>query len=414
MIATPDFYDRLENRSSASRENALFRDFRHILTISRPRVPALRAQLKGVDIAGLRTRADLAQIPVRRRAELPGLQSAVDPFGGLTATHIGKLRHLYQGADRVASIEGQAKDWWGAGRALYAAGLRKAMVVLNCFSYDLVPFGHMIESGAEAIGCPTVCAGNADIDAKCSAIAHYRPKFFCGHAEPLRHLLGRCIERRVDVSSMKHAFVAGPLPSGVRNEFKLRGLHVFQALITPELGPFAFESGTNEGLTINEGLIAEIVEQGTNTPAREGQPGEIVVSRVNRDYPLLRFGTGIVSSVVPRPSTCGRTNMRIHLPDDYRVDGSGNHEKRSNADLFSEIAKHWPGIGRMRWREPRQDGDAGRLVIEHCEGTDIKDRIADIVHRLTRTHAIIEFVEPGALADEDATKSDGRSNGLVV
>ena len=143
-----DHYDRLENRQPAARETALFRDLRHVLAIARSRSPALRAQLKGIDPATIMTRADLARVPLRRASDLLAQQDDAPPFGGLAATRLGALCHVIPMRGHPVALSGCAKDWWGMGRSLYAAGLRKGAPVLNCFAYDLSPFGHMIESGA--------------------------------------------------------------------------------------------------------------------------------------------------------------------------------------------------------------------------------------------------------------------------
>ena len=58
-------------------------------------------------------------------------------------------------------------------------------------------------------------------------------------------------------------------------------------------------------------VIAEIVRPGTGDNVAEGEVGEVVVTTFNEDYPLVRFATGDLSAVLPGPSPCGRTNMRI-------------------------------------------------------------------------------------------------------
>jgi phenylacetate-CoA ligase len=64
-------------------------------------------------------------------------------------------------------------------------------------------------------------------------------------------------------------------------------------------------------MVVNEGLVLEIVAPGTDDPVDAGEIGEIVVTRLNPDYPLLRFGTGELSALLPGVSPCGRTNLRI-------------------------------------------------------------------------------------------------------
>ena len=80
---------------------------------------------------------------------------------------------------------------------------------------------------------------------------------------------------------------------------------------TAELGLVAYESEPNAGLIADEGVILEIVRPGTNDPVDEGEVGEVVVTILAPEYPLIRFGTGDLSAILAGTSPCGRTNMRI-------------------------------------------------------------------------------------------------------
>ncbi len=62
---------------------------------------------------------------------------------------------------------------------------------------------------------------------------------------------------------------------------------------------------------VGEDIIVEIVRPGTGDPVPEGEVGEVVVTTLNPDYPLVRFGTGDLSARPARRSPCGRTNTRI-------------------------------------------------------------------------------------------------------
>ena len=46
-------------------------------------------------------------------------------------------------------------------------------------------------------------------------------------------------------------------------------------------------------------------------PAINGEVGEVVVTKLNSSYPMLRLATGDLSSIIDETSPCGRTNMRI-------------------------------------------------------------------------------------------------------
>ena len=396
-----DLYDRLENRTPVARETALFRDLGHVLSISKSRVPALRAQLKGVDLARLRTRADLVGIPIRRRSDLLASQADIPPFGGYSATRVAALSQIFFGSGGLCSLSGTAKDWWSMARALYAAGLRKGALVLNTFSYDLVPDGHMVESGARAIGCPVVPAGNADAAAVVSVAARFNPAFFCGRAEQLKRVLDLREQLGGATNTMTKALVMGALKHGLRSELTLRGILVRHAVMIPEFGVIAYESGTTDGLTLAEGLILEIVDPVDDTPVEPGQEGEIVLSRINLDYPLLRFGTGLISSVIEQPSSCGRTNTRIATP-----------AATCEPDIthIDEIRKRHPDL-KMRLWTTRPHG-APYLKVEHrVDEPSLRERLGETLHVVTRQHGTVEIVQPGTLIDDDAPETSEHPTG---
>lgn len=410
MIAMPDHYDRLENRTPAARESALFRDLRHVLTVAKPRVPALRARLKGIEVDKLLTRADLARIPVLRRADVLALQSETPPFGGLSAARLGALNQAFIGPAALVSLEGLAKDWWGMGRALFAAGLRKGSLVLNCFPYDLVPHGHMIESGARALGCPVIPAGGADLDRKLDAISRFRPRFFCGDCDHLKALLDHGQKAGVDVSCLKSAMVTGSMKPGLRGEFSLRGIAVRLVFAMPELGMIAFESDAAEGLTVNEGLIVEIVKPDTGTPVEAGMAGEIVATRINADYPLVRYAIGFLSALLPQPSPCGRTNTRIRAPREIAPENADFRGTRINIAHILEIAKRNPRAGRMRlFVRHHRERDELHLKVE-CRDDEpaLSESLRETLHAVTRVRGTVELVQPGTLSDDDAVIVDER------
>ena len=404
-----EHYDRLENRTPAARETALFRDLRHVLSIARSRAPALRAQIKGIDPLRLMTRADLAQIPLRCSADLIALQAEAPPFGGLAAARLGLLCHVFSIPGAPLTLAGPAKDWWGMGRAMFAAGLRKGGLVLNCFAYDLSPLGHMVATGARAIGCPVIPGGNADLERKVDAMRHFQPRFYCGSAAHLSDLLDHA-EAAGAASSLEAALVKCCATPGKREELRLRGLAVRQVLITPEVGPIAYESGTSAGLVVNEGLIVEIVDPVTRQPVAAGGEGELVVTRINHDYPLLRLATGLRSKQLPQASTCGRTNMRIACPREMApqsVEVGGAHVHISQ---IHEIRARHPETPRMQvfTRRPR-DRDELVLRVEHAGDTAALDeRLRETLHAVTRIVGTVELVSPGTLADDDALIVDER------
>ena len=296
---------------------ALFRELKCIVSVAKARAPALRKQMVGIDIKEIRKRADLVRIPVLRRGDLKELQQEQPPFGGFAATRLGALKRLHVSTNQLFQPEGQARDWWGAARALFAGGARKGDVVVNCLSYHLRPDGHMIESGAHALGCAVISAGDGPIPELLDVIHELQPRIFCGRADYLDQLLYAAKKSNENISCIERALLVGEaINAERRSQFAQQGVIVRQAYALPEVGVVAYETengagGVTDGMVVNEGIILEIVKPGENAPAAPGEIGEIVITRLNADYPLLRFGTGDLSALVSGPSECGRTNLRI-------------------------------------------------------------------------------------------------------
>ena len=307
-----DQFDRNETRSWKTREAVTFRDFKAIISIAKSHASLLRKQMRGVDIARIKRREDLAQVPVIRRADLAHATASEPPYGGVLASRPGFMRHLLP-----TSAAGHARDWWNAARAMHAAGFAKNDIILNCASYHMNYGGHLVDSGASSLGCAVIPAGPAETDRLLEAIRRHTPNAYCGKPGVLRRILEQAAATNIDISLLKKALVFGaPLSTHFRRECEARGLRVRHAYTCPEIGVVAFETsaldgGFNEGMIVNEGVILEIVHPDTNEPVTPGQVGEIVVTRLNVDFPLLRFGTGDLSRIISGASPCGRTNTRI-------------------------------------------------------------------------------------------------------
>jgi phenylacetate-CoA ligase len=408
------FYDRLETRAPQSRENALFRDLRALLKIAVGRAPKLRAQLRGVDIDALRGRVELAAIPVNRKSDLTEAQAGAPPFGGLAATRPSMLKRLLVSPGPIFEPEGQARDWWGAARAFRAAGVLKGDIVLNCFSYHLTPGGHIMESGAHALGCPVIPGGVGNTEQQLEAIHYLRPSAYAGTPDFLKILLDKGAEMKLDTSSIRHGLVSGAaLPASLRAELLSRGVDVKQAYATADLGVIAYESAAMEGLIVNEGLIIEIVRPGSDDPAAEGEVGEVVVTRLNADYPLLRFGTGDLSAVASGLSSCGRTNMRLkgwlgRADQTTKVKGMFVHAKQ-----IGEIGKRHPEAKKLRLTVTRSgEQDAMTLRVEAAEDSAaLRAAIAETLQAVTKLRGRVEIVALGDLANDGKVIADERPIG---
>ncbi|MGB8277022.1 MAG: phenylacetate--CoA ligase family protein [Methylovirgula sp.] len=403
-----DYYDRYERRAPRSRDAALLRDLRGILGVAKPRAAGLRLQLKGIEIDSLKTRADLAQIPVLRKADLTVRQKEMPPFGGACATRPGALQHLLMSSGHTFQPEGHAKDWWNCARALFAAGIRKGDIVLNCFSYHFTPDGHMIDCGSRALGCPVIPAGSDDVEATMAVIDHYRPVAYCGPADYLKTLLDKGIKSRHQITTIKRAFLGATLTSSdMKADFAARDIAPYEAYVTADLGIVAYESDARDALIVNEGLIVEIVRPGTNEPLPAGQIGEIVVTRLSADYPLLRFGTGDLSVIVAGQSPCGRTNMRIRHPMGRSAESVEIAGRIIAPAHVAEIKKRHAGLGRLRLII--RDHDLPTLQVEaEADNAALREKLGETLFAVAQIKGVVEIVPPGRLPADNRLIRDER------
>jgi phenylacetate-CoA ligase len=413
---TDSHYDELETRDPALREAAQFRALVEQIENAKANAPAYAESLASVDPHAIGDRAALATLPVVRKSELLDRQkqdfAERRPFGGLTAAKTGHLARIFASPGPIYDPEGRGQDWWRLGRALWAAGFRRGEVIHNCFSYHLTPAGSMLESGALAIGCPVVPAGVGNTEAQVRTIADVKPAGYVGTPSFLKIILDKAQELGADASSLKRALVSGEaLPKALRAELKSRGVDVLQCYATADLGLIAYESLADEGMIIDEWVIVEIVRPGTGDPVPAGETGEVVVTTLNPDYPLIRFATGDLSQIMPGVSACGRTNARLRgwmgrADQTTKVRGMFVHP----GQVAEVLRRHAIAKGRLVvGREGAND-----TMVLRCEAKSdpaLAEKLAESIQAVTKLRGSVEFVAQGALPNDGKVIEDTRPVG---
>jgi len=173
----------------------------------------------------------------------------------------------------------------------------------------------------------------------------------------------------------------------------------------------AYETSSRQGMVVDEGVIIEIVRPGTGDPVPEGEVGELVVTTLNPDYPLIRFGTGDLTAILPGHCPTGRTQTRIkgwlgRADQTTKVRGMFVHPGQ-----VAQVAKRFPEVVRARLvisGEMANDQMALRVeVIDQPDG--LVQRIADAVRDVTKLRADIELLNPGTLPNDGKVIEDARS-----
>lgn len=407
-----DFFDDLETRDRDARETDLFRRLPAHVGAAIEKAPGLAAHLTGYDPAELTSREALAKLPVLRKSDLMQAQMAQPPFGGFAVDDGKAPSRVFLSPGPIWEPQGEGNDPWLAARALFAAGFRPGDTVHNSFAYHMTPGGFILDTGARSLGCSVFPAGAGNTEMQVDAIAALKPRGWCGTPDYLKVILDKAAEAGVDYSSIKVASVGGgALFPSLREEYAARGISVLQTYATADLGIIAYESEAKEGLIINENFIVEIVRSGTNDPVADGEVGEVVVTTFNRRYPLIRFGTGDLSAVLPGASPCGRTGMRIKGwmgRADQRTKIKGMFVDPAQVDA---IVKRHPEIARARLNVTRDgEQDAMTLMVELAPGaTQTSEKIAATLKEVTKLSGIVVIVEADALLNDGKVISDERS-----
>jgi len=407
----PEHYDALETRDPEERERALFAALPAHLAHAKKNAPGWERILAGVDAAAVESRAALAKLPVTRKSDLIALQKAERPLGGLNALPIGKLGKLFVSPGPIYDPEGRGSDWWRLARALFAAGFRAGDLAVNAFSHHFTPAGSMLESGALALGCTVAPTGVGQTEMQVATISDLRANAYIGTPSFLKLIVEKADELKVDITSLKKAAVGAEyLPPALRAAMGERGIHVTQSYASADLGLIAYESDAREGMILDEALILEIVRPGTGDPVPEGEVGEVVVTSFNADYPLIRFGTGDLSAVLPGISPCGRTNIRIRGwmgRADQTTKVRGMFVQPSQ---IAEIGKRHREIAKARLVVDNPGG-ADRMIL-HCEVVAASDvlraAIEASLREITKLRGEVSFSKPGELPNDGRVIEDAK------
>jgi len=413
-----DHYDALETRDPQAREAALFAALPAQIAYAQARAPAFARILHGVESGAVHSRAALALLPVTRKHELLEQQQAAraqggDAMGGFGAFGYGPgMPRIFASPGTLYEPDAQRGDHWRMARAFFAAGFRSGDLLHNSFSYHFVPAGAMMESGAQALGCTVFPGGTGQTEQQVQALAELRATGYVGTPSFLRILLEKAAERGTALPQLRRALVSGEaFPPSLRDWVQARGVEAYQCYASADLGLIAYETAAREGLVLDEGVIVEIVRPGTGEPVAEGEVGELVVTSFNPAYPLVRFGTGDLSAVLPGHCPTGRTNVRIRgwmgrADQTTKVRGMFVHPAQ-----VAEIGRRFPDLGRLRLVVSGEMADDRLVLLAECAAPDtgLAQHLGQAIREVTKLRGDVELRLPGSLPNDGKVIEDARS-----
>ena len=255
----------------------------------------------------------LDQIPILRKDDVPRLQAADPPFGGLIGVDASRLARVFASPGPILDPQGDVDDFWRFRLAFAAAGFRRGDVVMNSSSYHLTPLGFMLDSAARSLGCVVVPAGTGQTDLQAGVAASLRATGYLGTPSFLYALLKRGRELgtplRIEVAFVTAEMLPESLRAELETDFRVR---VLQGYGTADLGLVSYECTEKGGMHLHPECIVEVLDLESGAPAAPGQPGQIVVTIFDEAYPLLRFATGDIGTMAePSRCACGRTAPKL-------------------------------------------------------------------------------------------------------
>src|SRR5205085_12603408 len=293
--------------------------------------------------------ADLARVPITRKDALSLMQPEEPPLAGFLAGPVGRLQRLFASPGPTFVPQGGAVDYWRFGMAFAACGIKAGDVVMNTLSYHLTPGGFMLDSGLRSLGCVVIPAGTGQTDLQVRTASALQATGYAGTPSFLRTLVLRARELNVPLRFEAAFATAEMLPESLRAELEGFGIRVLQGYATADLGVLAYECSEKNGMHLQPECIVEILDLETGKPAEPGQPGHVVGTTFDADYPVLRFATGDISALAPSaPCSCGRTAPKLkgllgRVGDAIKVKGMF-----VRGSEIEQVMKRFPAVARFQ------------------------------------------------------------------
>lgn len=364
---------------------------------------------------------DLERLPIIRKADLIEMQKQNLPYGGFLMIPEDNIERIFISPGPVYEpLHTSTIHWFG--RSFWAAGFRKADIVINTFTYHLSPAGILFHEGLRDCGATPIASGTGHTEMQIKTIQELKVTAFVGTPSYLLSLLGKAEEMGLDVKkdlNLKRAWFTGEmLTSSTRKTLeKDYGLETFQAYgVTETGGCLAYECEEKNGLHLmSDEYVVEIVDPKTGKQLPEGEVGEVVVTPVNnKTWGLMRFGTGDLSCLKKEKCSCGRTAYKLsgiigRVGDAVKVRGMFVVGKQTEDvfKLFPEIVRYQIKINRPATR------DELTFVCVHDEKEFDAKKLSDELNKKFQDRCLlkadhIEFVPASVLANETKLMLDER------
>jgi len=359
------YFDKLETMSAEDRQEYLNKKLAEKISYSYEHAPAVKTLLDkaGVKPKDIRTVKDLEKLPITRKTDLLEMQKANLPFGGVLAMPQEDVERVFISPGPIYEIQPSSCQWFA--KSFWAAGFKKGDVAINTFTYHMSPAGFLFHEGLRECGATVVVAGTGNTDLQVQIMRELKVTGFVGTPSFLNTIIKRAEELGQNVKKdlfIKRAWFTGEmLPPSLRKLFEEQyDIDTYQAYaVTEPGGAIAYECKHKSGMHLMDEYVTEIVDPETGKQLGPGETGEIVATQLlNKNWGLIRFGTGDLSSYTAEPCPCGRTASRItgilgREGDAVKVRGMFIVGKQAEQTImsFSQVARYQLVVGQKDHRD---------------------------------------------------------------
>ncbi len=382
--------------------------------------PSLRARFAaaGLTPEEIRTAADLNRLPVLKKEALLAQQQADPPFAGYLACRPDEIGHIYVSPGPIFEPS-LADDGTGHGMATMfeAAGLGPGDLAMNSWAYHMVPAGLLFDQGLRAVGATVLPAGTGNTDLQAELLLSLPVTAFLGSTAFFQTIVERLETQGHALPArwtLRHAFLGGEFGDWSAKRRRLEqdyGIKTWSCYGTADFGLIGYERAGVDGYLIHPDRFVQICDPVTGAPLPDGAAGEIVVTTLARGWPMIRFGTGDVSTALETGGDGGAARI---APLQGRV---GQAVKAREIFIYPSHVEALPrrvgGLARVAVtvrRVGNRDEIAARAALSAgIDAARAEAQLRQAFAALTRLHLDhVEFVPAAGLPDDAPLLSDCR------
>ncbi len=277
---------------------------------------------RGLSPSDISSLEDVAKLPFTVKTDLLDTY----PYGLFAVPMKEVVRlHASSGTTGKPIVVGYTKDdleVWSSVmlRSFVATGMHSGDVLQNAYGYGLFTGGLGAHYGAERLGATVIPISGGNTERQILVMKDFGVTALCCTPSYFIHLIEKVNADGVRFEELGvkiGIFGAEPWTEAMREYIQREsGIKAFDIYgLTEIIGPgVGIECSEQAGIHIFEDhFLIEIVDPETDEVLPDGAEGELVVTTLTKQaFPMIRYRTHDITSIIPERCACGRTIRRIN------------------------------------------------------------------------------------------------------